>query len=124
MKLGAAQRRHGQLTATPAKLDTSWKLGFAAVPPPIPRRAALVRRRVGKSLASSRDNSLLVGEVLQRLFTHRLSVTQMMGPVGIARAAGEAAEMDGWLPKFGWPPRSAFSWASSTCCPSRFSTAE
>jgi len=47
------------------------------------------------------SNSQLVVEVLQRLFTHRLSVTQLMGPVGIARAAGEAAEMKGWFAKFG-----------------------
>ena len=39
--------------------------------------------------------------MLQRLFTHKLSVSQLMGPVGIARAAGEAAEMNGWMPKFG-----------------------
>ena len=54
-----------------------------------------------KSLGFFKNNSLLVGEVLQRLFTHRLSVSQLMGPVGIAQAAGEAAEMNGWLPKFG-----------------------
>ena len=47
------------------------------------------------------DNSLLVVDVLERLFTHRVSVSQLMGPVGIARAAGEAAEMRGWYPKFG-----------------------
>jgi regulator of sigma E protease len=39
--------------------------------------------------------------VLQRLFTHRVSVSQLSGPVGIARMAGEAAEMKGWFPKFG-----------------------
>jgi regulator of sigma E protease len=55
----------------------------------------------GKSLGFFKNNSLLVGEVLNRLFTHRLSVTQMMGPVGIAKVAGEAAEIDGWYPKFG-----------------------
>ena len=39
--------------------------------------------------------------MLQRLFTHKVSVSQLSGPVGIARMAGEAAEMKGWLPKFG-----------------------
>jgi regulator of sigma E protease len=28
-------------------------------------------------------------------------VSQLSGPVGIARMAGDAAEMKGWLPKFG-----------------------
>jgi regulator of sigma E protease len=96
--------RHGttlQIVATPAKLDTLWKLGFAAVPIPIRDEPMSLPAAFSSSVGFFKNNSLLVGEVLQRLFTHRLSVTQMMGPVGIAQAAGEAAEMDGWYPKFG-----------------------
>lgn len=95
--------RSGQtldLTATPAKLDTDWKLGFAGMQPPIQKKPLAFPAAMSKSLTYFKSNSLLVGEVLQRLFTHRLSITQMMGPVGIARAAGQVAEMDGWLPKF------------------------
>jgi regulator of sigma E protease len=90
-----------KLTATPAKLDTQWKLGFAAQPVPIRNEPLPLGAAWSKSLAFFKNNALLVGEVLQRLFTHRLSVSQLMGPVGIARAAGEAAEMNGWFPKFG-----------------------
>ena len=54
-----------------------------------------------KSVAFCAENSWVVFEMLQRLFTHRVSVSQLVGPVGIARAAGEAAETNGWLPKFG-----------------------
>jgi regulator of sigma E protease len=90
-----------QIPATPAKLDTLWKLGFAAVPVPIREEPLHLLPAVHKSIGFFENNSLLVGEVLQRLFTHKLSVRQMMGPVGIAQAAGEAAEMNGWLPKFG-----------------------
>jgi regulator of sigma E protease len=89
------------MTATPAKLDTAYKLGFAPVPVPIRNEPLPLGPAWSKSLAFFKNNALLVGEVLQRLFTHRLSVSQLMGPVGIARAAGEAAEMNGWLPKFG-----------------------
>ena len=89
------------ITATPTKLDTDFKLGFAPVPIPIRDEPLAVGAAWSKSLAFFKNNALLVGEVLQRLFTHRLSVSQLMGPVGIARAAGEAAEMNGWLPKFG-----------------------
>jgi regulator of sigma E protease len=39
--------------------------------------------------------------VLGRLFTHKVSMAQLSGPVGIARMAGDAAETKGWLPKFG-----------------------
>lgn len=90
-----------QLVATPEKLDTRYMLGFSTTPTPIRDEPLSLVSAAGKSLGFFRDNALLVGEVLDRLFTHRLSVTQMMGPVGIAKAAGEAAQMDGWYPKFG-----------------------
>ena len=38
------------------------------------------------------ENSLLIVEVLKKLFTHQVSVKQLSGPVGIAVAAGQAAE--------------------------------
>jgi regulator of sigma E protease len=90
-----------ELTATPAKLDASWKLGFATVPPPFRDQPLSFVPSLKKSFAFCKENSWLVFQVLERLFTHRVSVSQLMGPVGIARAAGDAAEMHGWLPKFG-----------------------
>jgi regulator of sigma E protease len=90
-----------QITATPTKLDTRWMLGFSTTQIPIRDEPLSLVSAAAKSLSFLKNNSLLVGEVLNRLFTHRLSVTQMMGPVGIAKAAGEAAEIDGWYPKFG-----------------------
>ena len=90
-----------QIVATPTKLDTRWMLGFSTNQIPIRDEPLSLVSAAGKSLGFFKNNSLLVGEVLNRLFTHRLSVTQMMGPVGIAKAAGEAAQMDGWYPKFG-----------------------
>jgi len=90
-----------QLVATPARLDsTTWKLGFAPVPTPIRDEPLSLASAGVKSLVFFKTNALLVGEILDRLFTHRLSMKQMMGPVGIAQAAGEVAEMDGWQPKF------------------------
>jgi regulator of sigma E protease len=90
-----------QITATPTKTDTRYMLGFAPQAvfmrdQPLPFVAAWK-----KSGAFFKNNSLIVAEVLDRLFTHRLSVSQLMGPVGIAQAAGEAAETKDWLSKFG-----------------------
>src|ERR1017187_5882619 len=89
------------LQAHPAKLDTLWKLGFATVPISLRNEPLPFPRAVSKSVTFCADNSFLIVEVLQRLFTHRVSVSQLSGPVGIARMAGEAAEMKGWFPKFG-----------------------
>jgi regulator of sigma E protease len=90
-----------QLAATPEKLDSSFKLGFAGQPTPIHKEPLPLPAAWTKSVAFFENNAMLVGEVLQRLFTHRLSVSQLMGPVGIAHAAGEVAQMSDWLPKFG-----------------------
>ena len=89
------------ITAAPTKLDTAWKLGFVAVPIPFRDEPLSLPSAWNKSLGFFRNDALLVGEVLERLFTHRFSISQLMGPVGIARLAGEAAEMNGWFPKFG-----------------------
>ena len=89
------------MLAHPAKLDTSWKLGFATVPTPLREEPLSFGKALTKSVGFCKDNSLLIVQVLQRLFTHKVSVSQLSGPVGIARMAGQAAEMKGWYPKFG-----------------------
>jgi regulator of sigma E protease len=89
------------LVAHPAKLDTSWKLGFAAVPIPLRDQPLPLGKAALKSREFCADNAFLIFEVLRRIFTRQVSVSQLSGPVGIARMAGEAAEMKGMLPKFG-----------------------
>jgi regulator of sigma E protease len=90
------------IVAHPAKLDANgWKLGFVPVPipfgsSPLPLKAAAV-----KSEKFCVENSTLIVEVLGRILTRKFSVSQMSGPVGIARMAGDAAETKGWLPKVG-----------------------
>ncbi len=97
------QRNHQNLTlqAQPAKLDTSWKLGFQADGTPSRIDPLTWRKSVTQSQAFCKENSTLIVEVLGRLFTRKVAVSQLSGPVGIARMAGQAAEMNGWLPKFG-----------------------
>ena len=89
-----------EITATPTKVDTRWMLGFNPQSPPIRYQPLPLIAAWRKSGAFFRNNSMLVAEVLNRLFTNRLSFSQLMGPVGIAKAAGEAAEMKGYWPKF------------------------
>ncbi len=91
-----------QILAHPAKLDANgYKLGFASVFPPYREDPLPLGKAFNKATKFCSDNSLLIVEVLQRIFTHKISVSQLAGPVGIARMAGDAAEMKGWLPKFG-----------------------
>ncbi len=89
-----------QLVAHPAVLDAGWKLGFVAVLPPYRDQPLPAGKAATKAAQFCKENSTLVVEVLKRLFTRRFSVSQLNGPVGIARMAGQAAEMNGWEPKF------------------------
>ncbi len=91
-----------QMVANPAKLDAGgYKLGFATVPTPFRDNPLPLGQAATKATTFCADNSFLIVEVMQRIFTHRIAVSQLAGPVGIARMAGDAAEMKGWLPKFG-----------------------
>lgn len=77
----------------PAKLDSGWKLGFVAAPIPTRHDPLPLRKAISKSTAFCADKSLMIFEVLRGLFTHKVAVSQLAGPVGIARMAGDAAEM-------------------------------
>jgi len=90
------------IVAHPAKLDSSgWKLGFVPVPVPFASEPLPLNAAAAKSVKFCAENSSLIVEVLGRIFTRKVSVSQLSGPVGIARMAGDAAEMKGWLPKLG-----------------------
>ncbi len=95
--------RDGQtlnLTGHPTKLDTGYKLGFTVAPVPFRNQPLPFRQAVAKSNQFFGQNTFIILEVLQRLFTHKVAISQLQGPVGIARMAGEAAEIKGWQPKF------------------------
>jgi regulator of sigma E protease len=94
--------RLSPIVAVPAKMDSNgWKLGFVPTPIPFGESPLPMRAAVAKSGKFCVENSTLIVEVLGRIFTHKVSVSQLSGPVGIARMAGDAAEMKGWLPKLG-----------------------
>lgn len=89
------------LVAVPAKLDTGFKLGFAPALPPYRDQPLPIGPAYTKAMVFCKDNSTLVFEVLERLLTRKVAMSELQGPVGIARMAGDAAEMKGWQPKFG-----------------------
>jgi len=91
--------RKGQLVpmvAHPARLDTGWKLGFAVPPQPYRNDPLPLGKATSKSTKFCADNSTLIFETLERLFARKVPMSQLMGPVGIARVAGDAAESKDW----------------------------
>jgi regulator of sigma E protease len=92
------------VTVHPFQQDAQWRLGFIpSQPPDIPVRTQPMN--FSAAIDSSKDfcgeNSQMIVKVLQRLLTRKVSVKQLSGPVGIAVAAGQAAQAKEWYPKFG-----------------------
>jgi len=89
------------IVARPTKIQNGWKLGFIAAAPPYRNEPLPIGKAIVKSRVFCADKSLMIFEVLGGLFTHKVSVSQLAGPVGIARMAGDAAETKGWGSKIG-----------------------
>jgi regulator of sigma E protease len=94
------------VAVTPEQGDTaegtkSWQIGFRAEPPP----TIVEHYAFGKAAAASWDfnkkNSLLIRDVLQRLFTRQVSVKSLSSPIGIGVQVHEAFDLPGWVPIIG-----------------------
>jgi regulator of sigma E protease len=57
---------------------------------------------MAESVDFCRVNSTLIVRTIKNIFAHKVSVKQLSGPIGIARMAGQAAQMDDWSSKFGF----------------------
>jgi len=88
---------------TPELADTpngpkDYRLGFVPVQPPV----KVERLPLGQAMAASwqfnKKGSLLIVEVLKRLFTRQVSVKSLQSPIGIGQQIHEAASMPGWMP--------------------------
>lgn len=97
--------RDGQLknfTIQPVLADVqgtgqqAYRIGIGSLPLKIgsmPFAAALNR-----SLDENKKTSLLILELMQKLVQRKMSIRTIEGPIGIGRAAGEAAQAKGWTP--------------------------
>jgi regulator of sigma E protease len=78
-----------------------YRLGFKYVQPPV----KVERLPLGKAIVASwefnKKGSLLIVEVLTRMFTRQVSVRSLSGPIGIGQQIHQAAEMPGWMPLVG-----------------------
>jgi len=91
------------MVVRPSDHDSQWQIGFRAVPPadpPVAHRPLPFATAVAESREYCAGSSMMIVDVLQKLLTRKASVKQLAGPVGIAHAAGQAAETKYWVPKF------------------------
>ncbi|MGH9543580.1 MAG: RIP metalloprotease RseP [Terriglobales bacterium] len=95
--------RNGQplsFVMRPVLSDTSgeerYRVGFASEPMTVASLplAAAFRR----SLEQNEQGSLLILELVQKMIQRKISIRSVEGPIGIGRAAGQAASKKGWTP--------------------------
>ena len=90
---------------TPELADTAsgkgYRLGFVAVLPPVRVERLPLSKAIVASWQFNKKNSLLIVEVIKRLFTRQVSVKSLQSPIGIGQQIHQAAQMPGWTPLIG-----------------------
>jgi len=78
------------------KGDERYRIGISSVPTKVttlPFAAAFT-----KSLEQNKEGSLLILELVKKMAQRKISMRSIEGPIGIGRAAGQAATKKGWMP--------------------------
>jgi len=55
-------------------------------------------KALNTSLQENKKFSLLMVDLIHKLVERKASIKQLDGPIGIARASGDAAQQPGWIP--------------------------
>jgi regulator of sigma E protease len=74
----------------------SYRLGFRSEPVHVDKLP--FAQALNRSLEENKKYSLLIVDLVQKMVQHKVSIKQMEGPIGIARASGDAARQPGWTP--------------------------
>jgi regulator of sigma E protease len=78
-----------------------YRLGFYPSLPPFHVEQLSLPRAIRASVKANMQYSVLILDVLRRMVSRPQNVQQLSGPIGIARATGEAVSMPGWKPLIG-----------------------
>ncbi len=76
--------------------EKRYRVGFLSEPQQIDKLP--FTKALQRSLEQNRKNSVLILELVEKMVQRKVSMRQMDGPIGIARASGEAARQQGWTP--------------------------
>ncbi len=96
--------RNGQqmsFTVTPVltKRDTGedqWRIGIASDPQEVEQLP--FSKALPRSIEENRKNSGMIFDLVAKMVQRKVSMNQMSGPIGIAKASGDAAQQPGWTP--------------------------
>jgi len=92
-------------TMTPVEKEESGQkgfwLGFLMSGPPTRVEKLSFPKALSMSLQENKRYSVLIVDLVRKMVERKVSIKQMEGPIGIARATGEAARQPGWTPLLG-----------------------
>ncbi len=98
--------RKGQqidFSVTPVQTEDTgqkaYRLGFRSEPVHIEKLP--FAQAVSRSLRENKKYSFLMVDLIHKMMERKVSIKQLDGPIGIARASGEAAQQPGWTPLLG-----------------------
>lgn len=100
----SGQRLPIQLTPQLAEVGDGtrdYRIGFHPVAPPVKVERLPFPKAVAASWEYNKKGSLLIIEVMKRMFTRQVSVKSLSGPIGIGQQIHQAASMPGWMPIIG-----------------------
>ncbi len=95
--------RNGQemkFAATPVMTEDNgqkrYRLGFQSEPVRVDKLP--FAQALNRSLEENKKYSFLIVDLVRKMLRNETSIKQMEGPIGIARASGQAARQPGWTP--------------------------
>ncbi len=87
-------------TATPIMTDEGglkrYRLGFQSEPVRVDKLP--FAQALNRSITENKKYSMLILTLVHKMVERQTSIKQMEGPIGIARASGQAARQPGWSP--------------------------
>ena len=87
-------------TATPVMTEEGgqkrYRLGFQSEPVRVDKLP--FAQALDRSISENKKYSMLILNLVHKMIERQTSITQMEGPIGIARASGQAARQPGWSP--------------------------
>ena len=91
------------LTVHPEMADAgdghkAYRLGFHPGMPPVKVERYPLPQAFNEAASFNRKGASLILDVIGRMFTRKVSVRSLSGPVGIAQQTGLAVTMPGWMP--------------------------
>jgi regulator of sigma E protease len=95
--------RNGQqlnFAVTPTQTEEdgqkNYRLGFHSDPVHVDKLP--FAQAIQRSIQENKRYSMLIVDLVQKMVQRKVSMKQIEGPIGIARASGEAARQPGWTP--------------------------